>query len=348
MKILVDNKIPYIHEAIRLISDDVEYLSANDFTSESVKNADVLIIRTRTKCTAELLEGSRVKFIATATIGFDHIDTEYCAKKGIVWQNAPGCNSNSVRQYLQSVLILLKRNFLGSLVDRTIGIVGVGHVGSKIAALAESFGMQVLLNDPIRARNEINFRHISLDEIAQKADIISFHVPLIKGGDYPTLHLADSNFIHKLKRNPILINTSRGEVVDGKSLKESLLSGVVSRAVIDVWENEPLIDEELLRLVFIGTSHIAGYSADGKAKATEMALQSVSDYYKLDLKINIIPPTPANTKIVADTSDNAFLQIYDPRIDSNILKADATTFEYNRSHYALRREPLAFDIRVAD
>lgn len=346
MKIVVDNKIPYIHEAIQSISDDVQYLAASEFTPEAVKYADVLIIRTRTKCTAELLEGSNVKFIATATIGFDHIDVDYCAKKGIVWKNAPGCNANSVRQYIQSVLILLKLNFLGTLKGKTLGIIGVGHVGSKIEELGKYYGMHVLLNDPIRALNEPHFKHTSLDEIAEKADIISFHVPLIKDGNYPTLHLANTAFIDKFKRKPILINTSRGEVVDTEGLKKGLYLGKISEAVIDVWENEPLIDKELLQSVFLGTSHIAGYSADGKAKATEMSLQSISDFYKLGLTLKIVPPALENSVIIADNEDTAFLQIYDPRIDSKILKEDRTKFEYNRSHYGLRRESLAYDIRI--
>lgn len=346
MKILVDNKIPYIREAILHISQDVEYLAAKDFTSESVKEADVLIIRTRTKCTPELLEGSKVKFIATATIGFDHIDTDYCAHKGIIWRNAPGCNSNSVRQYIQSVFILLKENFLSTLIGKTIGVVGVGHVGSKVADLAQSYGMKVLLNDPIRAELESDFMHTPLDEIAEKADIITFHTPLVRDGKYSTYHLADGKFFSKLKKQPILINSSRGEVIDTDCLKNHLLDKTISQAIMDVWEHEPNIDKELLELVYLGTPHIAGYSADGKAKATEMALQSVSDFFNLGLEVHISAPSPKEDVISADNEDDALLQIYNPQLDSIMLKDDSSNFEYLRSHYALRRESLAYDIRI--
>ena len=346
MKILVDNKIPYIHDAIQFISDDVYYLAAEDFTNESVKNADVLIIRTRTKCNKELLEGSKVKFIATATIGFDHIDIDYCKEKGIAWKNAPGCNANSVKQYIQSTLILLKRTFFGTLNHLTIGVIGVGHVGSKIVEIAENSGMTVLMNDPLRAKQEVDFQNHDLKEIAQRADIISFHVPLVKDGLYPTYHLADASFFSSLSKKPIIINTSRGEVIDTSSIKNALSHNKIRQAVIDVWENEPYIDVELLENVFIGTPHIAGYSADGKAKASQMALESVCEYFNIDRFIDINPPTPLKTEILASDKESALLDIYNPMKDSFHLKEDVSSFEYLRSHYALRREPLAFDIII--
>ena len=346
MKILVDNKIPYIHDAICLLTDDVVYLPATEFTSSNVKDADVLIVRTRIKCNKELLEGSKVKFIATATIGFDHIDTEYCKEKGIVWKNAPGCNANSVRQYIQSSFILLEKEYFGSLKGLTLGIVGVGHVGSKIAELAEEFGLNVLLNDPLRCDNEKDFDHHQLIELAELADIITFHVPLSREGKYPTYHLGNDFFFRSLKKKPIIINSSRGEVIDTSSLKKYLDCHVVSQAIIDVWENEPHIDFDLLEKVFLGTPHIAGYSADGKAKATEMSLNAISDYYKLDVNIKIEHPTPSDTQIIAKDKKEALLKIYDPRIDSHNLKSDITQFEYLRSHYGLRREPSAFTIDI--
>ncbi|WP_018108086.1 4-phosphoerythronate dehydrogenase [Bacteroides propionicifaciens] len=346
MKILVDNKIPFLDEAIKELQAEIVFLSAKEFTSQTVKDADILIVRTRTKCNASLLEGSKVKFIATATIGFDHIDIAYCASHGILWQNAPGCNSNSVRQYIQSALILLKQNYLFSLEGKTLAVIGVGHVGCKIVDLGRSYGMKVLMNDPLRAEKEADFQHTSLDIIACQADIISFHVPLVRQGNYPTYHLANEAFFNQLKKTPILINTSRGEVIDGAILKDSLARHTIKQAIIDVWENEPHIDAELLEKVFLGTPHIAGYSADGKAKASEMALQAVSDFLNLGLKININLPQPLNPILDADSMDSAYLEIYNPEYDSLSLKEHIQDFEALRSNYSLRRESLAYTIRV--
>ena len=177
MKIIVDNKIPYIHEAVEQIADEVVYLPGSGFTAGDVRDADALVIRTRTRCNRELLEGSKVKFIATATIGFDHIDVDYCDEAGIVWKNCPGCNAGSVEQYLHSVLLLLKRRKGVRLEESCLGIVGVGHVGSRIQRMAEALGMRVLLNDPPRAdRGETEF--VDLSVLARECDIITFHTPL--------------------------------------------------------------------------------------------------------------------------------------------------------------------------
>ena len=220
MKIIIDNKIPYIKEAVQTIADEIIYAPGKDFTPELVQDADALIIRTRTHCNQELLEGSRVKFIATATIGFDHIDTEYCKRAGIEWTNASGCNSASVAQYIQSSLLIWKSLRNKKLDELTIGIVGVGNVGSKVAKVAEDFGIRVLLNDLPREEKEGKESFTSLNKIAEECDIITFHVPLYKEGKYKTFHLADEDFFNSLKRKPVIINTSRGEVIDnGHSLE---------------------------------------------------------------------------------------------------------------------------------
>ena len=229
-----------------------------------VKDADALIIRTRTRCNRELLEGSKVKFIATATIGFDHIDAEYCREADITWTNAPGCNSASVAQYLQSSLILLQTLKGINLPEVTIGIIGVGNVGSKVAKVAQELGMRVLLNDLPREDKEGKQGFSSLQTLAEECDILTFHVPLYKEGRYKTCHLADDAFFQSLKRKPVIINTSRGEIIETGALLNALDTGLVSDAIIDVWENEPAINLTLLDKVFLGTPHIAGYSADGK------------------------------------------------------------------------------------
>ena len=194
MKVIVDNKIPFIKEAIEQIANEVVYLPGSDFTPAMVQDADALIIRTRTHCNRELLEGSKVKFIATATIGFDHIDTEYCRKAGITWKNAPGCNSASVAQYLQSSLILLQQLKGVKLSEATIGIIGVGNIGSKIAKVAQEFGMRVLLNDLPREDKEGEKDFCALQTLAEECDILTFHVPLYKEGKYKTFHLAEAAY----------------------------------------------------------------------------------------------------------------------------------------------------------
>lgn len=346
MKIIIDNKIPYINEAISQIADEVLYVPGKDFTPELVRDADALIIRTRTHCNRELLEGSRVKFIATATIGFDHIDTDYCRRSGITWTNAPGCNSASVAQYIESALSLLKLAKGKKLDEMCIGIVGVGNVGSKIIKVAESQGMRVLLNDLPREEKEGNAAFCSLERIAQECDVITFHVPLYKEGKYKTLHLADDSFFRSLKRKPILINTSRGEVVDTHALLNALQTGWVSEAIIDVWENEPDIHPELLDKAFIATPHIAGYSADGKANATRMSLDAVCRFFGIKAAYTILPPAPENNIIQATSQEEAFLKIYNPRRDSDALKAHPEHFEQLRGNYPLRREKNAYTITL--
>lgn len=323
MKVIVDNKIPYIKEAINRIADEVVFLPGADFTKEAVKDADALIVRTRTRCNRELLEGTQVKFIATATIGYDHIDTEYCREAGITWTNCPGCNAGSVEQYVRSVLGLLQRKKGLDLKNATIGIVGVGHVGSRVARTAKLLGMRVLLNDPPRAdKGETGF--VDLATIARECDVITFHTPLIQEGIYRTYHLVDKDFLFSLKRAPYLINSSRGEVVDTASLLASLAAGKVKDVVVDTWENEPRISRDLLEAAFLATPHIAGYSADGKANATRMSLEALCRFFGMEVEFEIIPPE--------GPSD------YDPTRDSEWLKADPEKFEWFRGNYPIRRE----------
>lgn len=344
MKVIVDNKIPFIREAIEKIADEVIYVPGKDFTPELVKDADALIVRTRTRCNRELLEGSKVRFIATATIGFDHIDTEYCREAGITWANAPGCNSASVAQYLQSSFLLLQQIKGIQLSGLTLGIVGIGNVGSKIVEVAHELGMRVLQNDLPRADREGEAGFCSLQTLAEECDILTFHVPLYKEGKYKTFHLADEAFFRSLKRSPIIINTSRGEVIETAALLKALQTGLISDAVIDVWENEPDINLTLLYKVFIGTPHIAGYSADGKANATRMSLGSLCRHFGIQADYHIAPPEPENPIIIASTPTEAYLKMYDPRKDCEALRAHPELFEKLRGDYPLRREKTAFSV----
>ncbi|MDO4180094.1 MAG: 4-phosphoerythronate dehydrogenase PdxB [Bacteroidales bacterium] len=338
MKVIVDNKIPYIREAIGQIADEVVYLPGGEFTADAVRDADALIVRTRTRCNRELLEGSRVKFIATATIGFDHIDTDYCHKAGIVWQNCPGCNAGSVEQYLHAVLLLLKHRKGMRLEGACLGIVGVGHVGSRVARMARALGMKVLLNDPPKAdAGEEGL--VDLSVLARECDVITFHTPLNRQGKYSTYHLADEHFFASLQHRPVIINTSRGEMIDTGALLAALRADTVRDAVIDTWEHEPDIDRELLQRVFLGTPHIAGYSADGKSNATRMALESLCRFFHKDIAFSIVPPDLPPMTYSSDPEE-AFLQVYNPMRDSEALKQHPEEFEHLRGNYPLRRELL--------
>lgn len=346
MKIIVDDKIPYIKKALEKIADEAVYLPGKSFTAGDVKDADALIIRTRTNCNRELLEGSSVKFIATATIGYDHIDREYCREAGIEWRNAPGCNAASVAQYVQSSLLLLQKERGLKLKGATIGIAGAGNVGTAVQKMAEGLGMRVLLNDPPRSDREGAAGFTSLATLCEECDVITFHTPLTRDGKYPTFHLGDADFFASLKRKPVIINTSRGEVIETKALKEALADGKISEAVIDVWENEPDIDRELLERVFIGTPHIAGYAADGKANATRMSLDSLCDFFHLRKEYEIAPPAPLTPVIEACSMEEALLRIYNPQSDFERLRQFPEQFEQLRGDYPLRREASAYEIHL--
>lgn len=336
MKIIVDNKVPYIRETLEKIADQVIYLPGKDITHDIVKDADALITRTRTKCNRELLEGSNIKFIGTATIGFDHIDTEFCKRANITWKNCPGCNAGAVEQYVHAVLLLLEKEKGINLKNSCIGIIGVGHVGTRIRNMAERLGMKILLNDPPRNDNGEK-GYVDFQTIADNCNIITFHTPLIREGKYKTYHLADKDFFGLLKRKPVIINTSRGEVIDTNAILDALNNNTISEAVIDVWENEPNINIDLLNKVFIGTPHIAGYSADGKINATRMTLESLCQFFNINAEINIsLPPDP--NAPYSDDENTRILQQYNPHDDCEALRSHTQMFEQLRGDYKLRRE----------
>lgn len=336
MKVIIDNKIPYLKGVIEQMADETIYLPGQEFTPDIVRDADALITRTRTRCNRELLEGSKVRFIGTATIGFDHIDTDYCREAGITWSNCPGCNAGAVEQYIHSVLLLLQKERGVDLSHSCMGIVGVGHVGSRIQQLAERLGIKVLLNDPPRAeQGEEGF--VDLRTIAEECDLITLHTPLVREGNHPTFHLADQAFFNSLKKRPYLINTSRGEVVETAAILQALDRNQIAGAVIDVWENEPHINLDLLHQVFIGTPHIAGYSADGKANATRMVLEAFCRFFGIQKEYSITLPQPEDERYDSDESIRQ-LQMYNPQHDYEVLLAHPERFEQLRGDYPLRRE----------
>jgi erythronate-4-phosphate dehydrogenase len=355
MKIIIDDKIPYIRGAFEDVAE-VIYLPGSKTTAEIVRDADAIVTRTRTICNEKLLAGSSVKFIATATIGYDHIDTDYCDAAGIKWTNAPGCNSKSVEQYIASTLMVLAETKKLQLKDLCIGIVGVGNVGSKVAKICEIFGMKVLLNDPPRERAEGPEKFVSLETVKNEADIISLHVPLNTKGEDATFHMGDESFFSALKKKPVLINSCRGEVIKTDAVKKALKTKQISAFVCDCWENEPDLDLELLEMTEIATPHIAGYSKDGKAKGTSMSVQAISDFFGLGL--NNWQPSgvelPTNPIIEIDGEgmseqeifSKAILHTYDIRHDDKLLRLSPEHFEQQRGDYPTRREFPAFTIRT--
>jgi len=355
MKIIIDDKIPYIQGAFENIAE-VIYLPGSKTTASVVKDADVLVTRTRTLCNEKLLADSSVKFIATATIGFDHIDTDYCAANGIQWTNAPGCNSRSVEQYIASTLMILAERKRISLQEMTMGVVGVGNVGSKIARLCTLLGMKVLLNDPPRERAEGSAAFIGLEQIMEQADIISLHVPLNMKGEDATFHLADELFLAKLHRKPVLINSCRGEVIKTTAVKKAIKTGQISSFVCDCWENEPNIDLGLLAMTELATPHIAGYSKDGKALGTQMSVQAISKFFQLGLdtwkpKGVEGPKNPIIEVNGAELSEHeiiakAILATYDIRQDDTIFRNNTSLFEQLRGDYPTRREFPAYTIKA--
>lgn len=353
MKIIIDDKIPYIRGAFEGVAE-VVYLPGSKTTPEIVKDADTIVTRTRTICNEKLLAGSSVKFIATATIGYDHIDTDYCDTAGIKWTNAPGCNSKSVEQYIASTLMVLAERKNLELKDLCIGVVGVGNVGSKVALICKLFGMKILLNDPPRERAEGSAAFVSLKQIMDEADIITLHVPLNLKGENATFHLGNEGFLSGLKRNPILINSCRGEVMDTLAVKAALKNNQISGFVCDCWEYEPDIDLELLAMTELATPHIAGYSKDGKATGTEMSVQAINQFFHLGLD-NWQPSgieLPANPVLELDGSglseqeiiSKAILHTYDIRNDDKDFRKEPAQFEQLRGDYPTRREFPAFTI----
>jgi len=353
MKIIIDDKIPYIRGAFEGVAE-VIYLPGSKTTPEVAKDADAIVTRTRTICNVKLLAGSSVKFIATATIGYDHIDTDYCDATDIKWTNAPGCNSKSVEQYIASTLMVLAERKNLQLKDLKIGVVGVGNVGSKVAKICNLFGMKVLLNDPPRERAEGPAAFVSLKQVMDEADIITLHVPLNMKGEDATFHLGNEAFFSGLKKKPVVINSCRGEVVDTLAVKAALKSNQISGFVGDCWENEPDIDLELLAMTEIATPHIAGYSKDGKATGTQMSVKAISQFFGLGLE-NWQPSgveQPENPVFELDGAGlseqqivaKAILHTYDIRNDDQNFRKNTAQFEQLRGDYPVRREFPAFAI----
>lgn len=329
MKAIIDNAIPYIEGLLEPFMN-VTYCEGIAISKELVQDADLLIIRTRTRCNRELLEGSTIKLIATATIGFDHIDLEYCRQHNIKVVTAQGCNAAGVLQWVAAALAALSQKDGWQPHEVTLGIVGVGNVGSLVERYSRWWGFNVLRCDPPRqAREGGDF--LSLEEVARQADIITLHTPL----DKSTFHLVNTELIDIIKPAATIINASRGEVADTQALLAASQT-----LVLDVWENEPAISKQLLDKALLATPHIAGYSSQGKGNATAMVIRAVAEHFSLPLH-DWYPPEvkPVERKHISWEEMCRSIALYcDLSGESRSFKRHYHEFEQLRNHYTYREE----------
>ena len=353
MKIVADANIPLVTQAFGPLGEVVVH-PADAITPAAVADADALLVRSVTRVDAALLGASRVRFVATATIGVDHVDTEYLASRGIAFASAQGSNARSVAEYVLSALVVMAGRTGRRLRDLTVGVVGVGNVGGRLARMLETVGAGVLRNDPPLARQTGDPVYVPLDALAD-ADVISFHVPLTRTGPDATHHMVNAALVAGLRRGVWLINTSRGAVADTAALRKASDAGRLGALVLDVWENEPGIDAGLLRRTDLATPHIAGYSYDGKVGGTRMVLAALCEHFGVERTWDpepLMPPAPTPRVALAAGSaleealGRAVLAAYDIREDDARLReklalAEAerpAAFKALRRTYPVRRE----------
>ena len=355
MKIICATSIPYAREAFAPLGE-LQILDPRQITSSVLKDADVLIARSTLKVNEALLEGTNVKFVGTCTIGYDHLDADYMGKRGIVWTAAPGCNANSVAEYVTAALLHLARKHNFTMRGKTIGIIGVGHVGSLVVKKSSALGMQVLLNDPPLFDLTGNACYRPLEEILFQANILTVHVPLTKTGKYPTFHLADLRFFERAKRHCILINAARGPIMNSDDFLKARATGIVAQAVIDCWEKEPAFRLDVMQAADLATPHIAGYSFEGRAMGTIQVYRELCSFLGIEPKLTLDavlppPPVPEINFDAAGKSDETALaeivgRVYDISADDRDLRAftpeneetRGKNFEKLRKNYHMRRE----------
>ncbi len=348
MKIVIDYDIPYIKGVFEKFFDEIIYIKGNQIDSKTVRNAHALIVRTRTFCNAQLLNGSSVKVIATATVGTDHIDLSYCKINGICVYSAAGCNRGAVLQWVLASIHAASEQFNFDLKGKVLGVVGVGNIGSLVAKAAKALEMDVLLCDPPRKESEGLSNFFDLNFLAKNSDIITFHVPLTQSGSHATFNMAENEFFSKIKPNSLLLNSARGGIINEMQLTEMLKKSKILGAAIDVWQGEPNVLDSLLNACFIATPHIAGYSIEGKVNATAMVIDSISRHFELGITNWNPVPNPVEFKIDMNLSkylDNnsvcfnkLFKDIYPIVPESTKFKENPLNFEVFRNSYGLRRE----------
>ncbi len=341
MKIVADKNIPFLEGVFEPYGFEVVYLEGKEISRTDVMDADALIIRTRTRCDAELLEGTKVKVIATATIGTDHIDFDYCNSHQIEICNARGCNAGGVLQYVFSALYGAASRKGLRLDDCTMGIIGVGNVGRRVEHLAEYLGFKVLKCDPPRAAAEHRDDFCSLEELLAGSDVVTMHTPLNES----TRGMANEAFFERVKPGAIFINASRGEVVVDEALKRAVPK--LGAVIIDTWNNEPHVDKELMDMVDIATPHIAGYSLQGKQNGTALAVRAVAKYFHIpelydfepEIEVEDREPVKLDLKGKNQGEITAIFQYNYPIFtDDFMFRLHPDNFEKMRSEYNYRRE----------
>jgi erythronate-4-phosphate dehydrogenase len=361
MRIVADENIPLL-DAFFSGFGEIRRYPGRTLDRAAVADADILLVRSVTKVTRELLEGTPVRFVGTCTIGTDHLDLEYLNEAGIRWSSAPGCNARGVVDYVLGSLLTLAEIEGADLSQRTYGVVGAGQVGGRLIKVLRGLGWNVLVCDPPREAEE-GGDYVSLDEIVARCDVISLHTPLNKTGDQPTWHLFDRARLLDLKPGAWLINAARGPIVNNVALREVLLEREDLQAVLDVWEQEPLVDVALAELCVIGTPHIAGYSLDGRQRGTAQIYQALCAHLGQSPSISLddLLPKPWLAHVTLDAAtDPAWALnmlcrgVYDPRRDDadfrRSLVADSASqrlaFDTLRKHYPPRREIDSLNVRI--
>lgn len=340
MKIVADENIPFARECFSTLGE-VELKHGRHLTKESVQDADILFVRSITKINENLLKGTKVKFVGSATAGIDHVDTEYLKSEGIGFSSAPGSNANSVAEYVITALLIMAEKKKFSLEGLKIGIIGVGNVGTRVLKKIEALGMIPILNDPPLAEKTGDSIYKPLEELLN-CDIITCHTPLTKDGDHPTYHLLDKSFLDKMKKDSILFNTARGGVVDEKPLKNLIQSGKFKGILLDVWENEPEIDLELLNIVDFGSPHIAGYSYDGKVLGTQMIYEGACGFFKIKPTWNPLDfmAKPENPLVEINPSEK--IQTLLCEATSSVCKVERDNFDLRKSFEVTEEEKGPF------
>ncbi|SUC01731.1 erythronate-4-phosphate dehydrogenase [Proteus vulgaris] len=348
MKILVDENMPYAEQLFRQLGE-VKAVSGRPLPIDELNDSDALMVRSITKVNESLLSGKPVRFVGTATAGFDHVDIAWLEQQKVGFSSAPGCNAIAVVEYVFSALMMLAEQDGFQLTDKVVGIVGVGNVGGRLATRLRALGVNVLLCDPPRADNGDNEEFHSLETLLEKADILTFHTPLNKSGPYKSYHLINESNLEKLPDGRILINASRGEVVDNQALLAVLEKGKSLRVVLDVWEPEPDLSIELLNKVDIGTPHIAGYTLEGKARGTTQVFEAYCDFIgqpqQVELSTLLPAPTISTISVQGVLTQTLLKQlihlVYDVRRDDAPLRKVASVkgeFDKLRKLYPVRRE----------
>jgi erythronate-4-phosphate dehydrogenase len=351
MILAIDESIPYWKEAFGG-SGELRPFSGRSLRMQDIRDADALVVRSITRVDAALLEGSSVRFVGTATIGMDHLDQDYLRSRDVYVTNAAGSNANAVAEYITTALLVMAARKKWDLTQKTCAINGVGHVGSMVEAKIRALGMQTLLCDPPLRESTGNSKYLFLQDVLD-ADILTLHVPLLTGSPYPTHHLIDQALLHKLPDGKTIINSSRGAVVQTSALKDAIKSGKLAGVMLDVWEGEPDIDYGLLNLVDIGTPHIAGFSLDGKVRATEMILEELCRFFNAKPSWDAARTYPPISTIRSASGTSGMealrsvcLQAYNILRDDANLRAlqglskemSATCFDQLRNEYPLRPE----------